>query len=112
MPRTRNAVDTVKLQLSTTPQVVKALETLATTGKFGKNASEAAEELLRLKLRGLQRDLRVPPRVPGARLLAFVALHRVTVPRLGVGRVTELHEDRPSLSRSGDRRGKETVRAI
>ena len=54
MPRTRNAVDTAKLQLSTTPQVVKALETLAKTGKFGKNASEAAEELLRLKLREIE----------------------------------------------------------
>ncbi len=54
MPRTRNAVDTVKLQLSTTPQVVRALEQLANTGKFGKNASEAAEELLRTKLREIE----------------------------------------------------------
>lgn len=51
MARTRNAVKTAKLQLSTTPQVLQALEALAATGMFGKNASEAAEELLRLKLR-------------------------------------------------------------
>jgi Arc/MetJ-type ribon-helix-helix transcriptional regulator len=54
VPRSRNAVDTVKLQLSTTPQVVAALEALVTSGKFGKNASEAGEELLRLKLREVE----------------------------------------------------------
>lgn len=54
MARTRNTVDTVKLQLSTTPQVVAALERLAATGKFGKNASEAGEEILRAKLREIE----------------------------------------------------------
>lgn len=54
MPRPRNAVETVKLQLSTTPQVVADLEALVKTGKFGKNASEAGEELLRLKLREVE----------------------------------------------------------
>ena len=54
MPRTRNPVQTVKLGLSTTPQVFAALEALAKTGKFGKNASEAGEELLRLKLREIE----------------------------------------------------------
>lgn len=54
MARIRNIVDTVKLQLSTTPQVVSALEALARTGKFGKNASDAGEELLRLKLREIE----------------------------------------------------------
>jgi len=54
MPRARNAVNTIKLQLSTTPQVVASLEALAKTGKFGKNASEAGEELLRLKLREIE----------------------------------------------------------
>jgi hypothetical protein len=54
MARARNVVNTVKLQLSTTPQVFKALEALAKTGKFGKNASEAGEELLRLKLREVE----------------------------------------------------------
>jgi hypothetical protein len=54
MARTRNPVQTVKLGLSTTPQVVADLEALAKTGKFGKNASEAGEELLRLKLREIE----------------------------------------------------------
>lgn len=54
MARSRNAIETVKLQLSTTPQVVDALELLAKTGKFGKNASEAGEELLRMKLREIE----------------------------------------------------------
>jgi hypothetical protein len=54
LPRTPNAVETVKLQLSTTPQVVEALEALVKTGKFGKSASEAGEELLRLKLREIE----------------------------------------------------------
>lgn len=54
MPRPRNAVKTVKLQLATTPQVVAALERLVRTGKFGKNASEAGEEMLRLKLREIE----------------------------------------------------------
>jgi len=54
VPRNRNAVHTVKLQLSTTPQVVAALEALVKIGKFGKNASEAGEELLRLKLREVE----------------------------------------------------------
>jgi Arc/MetJ-type ribon-helix-helix transcriptional regulator len=54
MPRARNVVDTVKLQLSTTSQVVAALEALVKTGKFGKSASEAGEELLRVKLREIE----------------------------------------------------------
>jgi hypothetical protein len=52
--RIRNTVETVKLQLSTTPQVVAALDALAKTGKFGKTASEIGEELLRLKLREIE----------------------------------------------------------
>ena len=66
MPRTRNAVDTVKLQLSTTAQVVEALEALARTGKFGKNASEAAEELLRAKLREIELEGWLGPSAVGA----------------------------------------------
>ena len=49
--RTKNAVETVPLHLSTTPQVKELLESLADTGRFGKNASEVGEELLRAKLR-------------------------------------------------------------
>lgn len=54
MAQARNAIETVPVKLSTTPQVVKALEALAKTGKFGKNASEVAEELLRAKLREIE----------------------------------------------------------
>ena len=54
MARARNSVDTVKVQLSTTPEVVQALDTLSRTGMFGKNPSEVAEELLRLKLREIE----------------------------------------------------------
>lgn len=54
MPRSRNPVETVKLQLSTTPQVVEALEALVQSGKFGKTASEVGEELMRIKLREVE----------------------------------------------------------
>lgn len=54
MARTPNAVDTVDVHLSTTPQVKDLLESLAKTGRFGKNASEVGEELLRAKLREVE----------------------------------------------------------
>jgi Arc/MetJ-type ribon-helix-helix transcriptional regulator len=54
MARARNDVETAKLQLRTTPQVVAALELLVKTGKFGKTSSEVGEELLRLKLREIE----------------------------------------------------------
>jgi hypothetical protein len=56
MARAPNPVDTAKLQLSTTPQVVAALDALARTGMFGKNSSEVAEELMRQKLREVLRE--------------------------------------------------------
>ena len=52
--RPPNAVETVPLHLSTTPQVKELLESLAVTGRFGKNASEVGEELLRAKLREVE----------------------------------------------------------
>lgn len=54
MARNPNTVVTVKLQLSTTKQVLEALEALASMGKFGKNPSEVAEELMRTKLREVE----------------------------------------------------------
>ena len=54
MPRPPNTVDTVDVHLSTTPQVKDLLESLAATGRFGKNASEVGEELLRAKLREVE----------------------------------------------------------
>ena len=51
MPRRRNSVETEKLHLSTTPQVLAALDALIQTGLFGKTRTEIAEELLRVKVR-------------------------------------------------------------
>ena len=48
--RQPNVVETVPLKLSTTPQVIGRLETLAITGLYGKNGTEVAEQLLRQKL--------------------------------------------------------------
>lgn len=45
---------TEKVHLATTPQVLKALDALVKTGKFGKTRSEVAEELMRLKLREIE----------------------------------------------------------
>ena len=42
---------TEKLHLSTTPQVLAALDALIRTGLFGKTRTEIAEELLRVKVR-------------------------------------------------------------
>jgi len=60
-------VPTVKVHLATTPQVVAALERLVATGKFGKSASEVAEELLRLKLREIELEGWLLPQRPAAR---------------------------------------------
>ncbi len=51
MARGPNSVGTKKLHLSTTPEVLSALDALVQTGLFGKNRTEAAEELLRVKVR-------------------------------------------------------------
>ena len=51
MARAPNTVETEKLHLSTTPQVLAALDGLVKTGMFGKTRTEVAEELMRLKLR-------------------------------------------------------------
>jgi hypothetical protein len=54
--RQPNAVGTVEVKLSTTPQVRELLELLAKTGRFGKNASEVGEELMRARLREVELD--------------------------------------------------------
>jgi hypothetical protein len=51
VPRDRNIVGTKKLHLSTTTQVLDALDALVRTGLFGKTRTEVAEELLRVKVR-------------------------------------------------------------
>ncbi len=53
MPRTPNPVDTEPLKLSTTPEVCTELDHLLATGLFGKTRSEAAEQLLRERVRQL-----------------------------------------------------------
>jgi hypothetical protein len=54
MSRTRNAVDTKTVKISTTPWVKETLARLARTGRFGKAPSEVADELLRAKLREVE----------------------------------------------------------
>ena len=53
MARAQNPVDTEALKISTTPEVRAELDRLVATGLFGKNRSEAAEQLLRERLRQL-----------------------------------------------------------
>ncbi len=50
MPRPANPTKTVHIRISTTPQVKVYLEILVAEGTFGKNASEAAERLISMKL--------------------------------------------------------------
>ena len=68
MARPQNPVDTKVLKISTTVWVCETLERLAATGRFGKNASQVAEELLRGKLREVELEgwLDRPPRVKRA----------------------------------------------
>jgi hypothetical protein len=56
MSRTKNAVETKNVKISTTPWVFETLERLARTGRFGKAATEVAEELLRAKLREIEME--------------------------------------------------------
>ena len=56
MPRSPNPVETHLVKISTTPWVVRTLDDLAETGRFGKNAAEVAEELLRAKLREIEQE--------------------------------------------------------
>ncbi len=51
--RSGNSLETTKLTLSTNPVVVKYLEALVQTGLYGKNPSEAAEQLIRQELKRL-----------------------------------------------------------
>jgi len=67
MPRSRNAVETVDVHLSTTRQVRELLERLADTGRFGKNASEVGEELLRAKLREVELEGWLEKRRPASK---------------------------------------------
>jgi len=52
--RTKNSVDSVSFQITTTQRVTNDLERLARTGYFGKNKNEAAEQLMRAQLRSVR----------------------------------------------------------
>lgn len=56
MARTKNPVETLLVKISTTPWAVKTLHELASTGRFGKNHAAVAEELLRMKLREIEKE--------------------------------------------------------
>ena len=46
MAKPKNRIESVPLQVTTTPQVRKLLEHLVDTGLYGKNVAEAAERLI------------------------------------------------------------------
>jgi Arc/MetJ-type ribon-helix-helix transcriptional regulator len=46
MPKEQNLLATEQITISTTPPIIKRLETLVKTGYYGKNVAEAAERLL------------------------------------------------------------------
>ena len=53
MSRTPNALPSVTLRISITPQIETRLDRLIETGFFGKNRAEAAERLISERLREL-----------------------------------------------------------
>ena len=53
MPRKKNDLETVLLQLSTNPMVIMYLNDLVKSGLYGKNTHEAAEQLVRIAIRDL-----------------------------------------------------------
>lgn len=53
MGRTKNTVESVRFEITTTRRVLEDLEALAATEYYGKNRNEAAEEILRTHLRQL-----------------------------------------------------------
>jgi len=61
--RRKNDIPTVKIEISTTEVVVTDLKHLVSTGYFGKNAAEAAEQVLRERLRMLREEGSLFPRV-------------------------------------------------
>jgi hypothetical protein len=55
MPRPKNSKQTVKIAISTTPEVAGCLDRLSATGFFGQTRAAVAETLLREKIRELIR---------------------------------------------------------
>jgi hypothetical protein len=54
--RKKNVIPTVKFEISTTEAVMADLTRLVSTGYFGKNMPEAAEQILRERLRSLIKE--------------------------------------------------------
>lgn len=54
--RKKNAIPSVRFEINTTEAVVADLKRLVSTGYFGKNTTEAAEQILRERLRSLLKD--------------------------------------------------------
>ena len=61
MAREKNLLQTAELTVSTNPIIIKQLETLVRTGKFGKTAAEAAERLIAQKIGELEDAGKIPP---------------------------------------------------
>lgn len=56
MPKPKNILPTEPLRLSTTPVVIRYLKQLVLTGLYGKNETEAAEQLIRTALKRQIKD--------------------------------------------------------
>lgn len=50
MAKSKNAIETVRLTLATTPGVIAYLERLSQTHLYGKNAAETAEQIVRQEI--------------------------------------------------------------
>jgi len=50
MAKSKNAIETVRITLATTPGVVAYLEKLSATHLYGKNAAETAEQIVRQEI--------------------------------------------------------------
>jgi hypothetical protein len=50
MAKSKNAIETVRLTLATTPGVVAYLDRLSQTHLYGKNAAETAEQIVRQEI--------------------------------------------------------------
>lgn len=66
MAREKNKVETIQITLAVTEQIRDMLESLSTSGFFGKNAADTAALLLREKLRELYGRPQTPGFVPAA----------------------------------------------
>jgi hypothetical protein len=64
MPRAKNPVPTVQLRVRTSKAVVDGLGALVATGYFGKSPADAAEEILRLRVFELLKNLPGPASRP------------------------------------------------